>query len=331
MNERPRIFKQDQEALKALINKSNSYTKRQQVQKRILIGSICAVVIIFFGGLYLYQVITTSGSDYTGQQLAADQASRVVREPEIIIQKDLSQQQVLVASQKIAIPKKKEKDTIVAVPVKKIEKRIAPAKKQQITIVRNKKEDPTDQLLQRAYDAFIDGDYVQSKDLYQKVLLQQPKNRDGILGLAAVAIKDQRYEAAKQKYQQLLYMDPKDSIARAGISSLQSRIDPALNESKLKFMLREQPEAAHLYFALGSLYVPQKRWADAQSAFFSAWSAENTNPDYAFNLAVSLDHLNQYKEARKFYQLSLTLSPASGGNFSKSDVMNRIKAIEEQK
>jgi len=126
-------------------------------------------------------------------------------------------------------------------------------------------------------------------------------------------------------------MDPKDSLARAGISSLQSKIDPLLNESKLKFMLREQPEAAHLYFALGSLYVPQKRWADAQSAFFSAWSAENTNPDYAFNLAVSFDHLNQFKEAKKFYQFSLALSPASGGNFSKPDVMKRIKNIEEQK
>ena len=286
------------------------------------------MLFLFIGGLYLYQVITTSGSDFTAQKLAADKSVQVVREPV----KTVNQQQPVIAESQVkAIVERVEKKTVVAAPVRQTAKNIVPAKKQQITIVRSKKENPTDQLLQKAYDAFIDADYAQAKDLYQQVMAQEPKNRDGILGLAAVAIKEQRYESAKQKYQQLLYMDPKDSLARAGISSLQSKIDPALNESKIKFMLREQHEAAHLYFALGSLYVPQKRWADAQAAFFSAWSAENTNPDYAFNLAVSLDHLNQYKEAKKFYQLSLTLSPPSGGNFSKPDVMKRIKNIEEQK
>ncbi|MCW9056978.1 MAG: tetratricopeptide repeat protein, partial [Gammaproteobacteria bacterium] len=322
-----RVFKQDQEALKALINKSNTYAKNQQRQKRVIVGGMSAIAILFFGGFYLYQVITTSDSIYI-EQPGISQTGKIVQPVEKISKKAESQQ--LVENKEIVNIENDKSDELIKQPVRQPVKKIVPAKKQKIIIVRKKTENPTDELLSRAYNAFIDGDYASSKNLYQQVVINEPKNRDGILGLAAIAIKEQRYESASQKYKQLLYMDPKDSVARAGISSLESKIDPALNESKLKFMLREQPEAAHLYFALGSLYVPQKRWADAQSAFFSAWSAENTNPDYAFNLAVSLDNLNKKKEAKKFYQLSLSLSPASGGNFSKADVIARIKNIEDQ-
>lgn len=124
-------------------------------------------------------------------------------------------------------------------------------------------------------------------------------------------------------------MNPKDSIAIAGLSSIQNKINSELSESELKFMLREQPEAAHLYFALGSIYANQKKWADAQASFFSAWSAENTNADYAFNLAVSLDQLGKKVQAKQLYELSLKLNQVKKGNFSKQTVEKRIQTLNE--
>jgi len=93
-------------------------------------------------------------------------------------------------------------------------------------------------------------------------------------------------------------------------------------------MLKQQPDSAHLYFALGSLYTTQNRWPEAQSSYFSAWSAENKNADYAYNLAVSLDHLDKKKQALDFYQLSLKLKQASSGNFSQTDTQDRIHALK---
>jgi uncharacterized protein HemY len=94
-------------------------------------------------------------------------------------------------------------------------------------------------------------------------------------------------------------------------------------------MLKQQPDSPHLYFALGSHYSALSKWPEAQSAFFSAWSADNLNADYAYNLAVSLDHLSKQKQAVDFYQLSLKLQKSSIGNFSSVDVHRRISSLQE--
>ena len=41
---------------------------------------------------------------------------------------------------------------------------------------------------------------------------------------------------------------------------------------------------------LGNLYADQSQWAPAQQAYFQAHHLEPDNPDYAYNLAVGLDH-----------------------------------------
>ena len=185
-----------------------------------------------------------------------------------------------------------------------------------------------------AYSAFQRGQYEQAQILYQQVLAQEPRNRDALLGLAAIALKQQRYEYAKQKYLALLQLNPKDSLAVAGLSSvnqgsLQHSSDTALSESQLKFMLKEQPDAPHLYFALGSLYAGKNQWPQAQSAYFSAWSGDSNNADYAFNLAVSLDHINQPQQALQYYQLCLKLMRNSSASFSAAQVQQRINSLQE--
>lgn len=189
---------------------------------------------------------------------------------------------------------------------------------------RTTRPDPIESLLSRAYEKFQAGDYVGANELYTQVLLREANNRDGLLGAAAVAMKQQRLDYARQKYQQLLVQDPKDSIARAGISTIDMDVR---DESKLKFMLREQPESPHLYFALGALYASQSRWAEAQQAYFSALSGDNTNADYTYNLAVSLDRLGQYKAAGPYYQKALQLAETRRGSFVASDLQARIDQI----
>jgi tetratricopeptide (TPR) repeat protein len=179
-------------------------------------------------------------------------------------------------------------------------------------------------LLGQAYEKFQAADYNGANTLYVQVLQREPQNRDGLLGAAAVAVKQQRFEAARQSYLQLLILDPKDSLARAGLSSVDA---DARDESQLKSMLREQPQAAHLYFALGALYANQNRWAEAQQAYFSAFSGDSSHADYAYNLAVSLDRLGQYKAASGYYQKALQLAETRRGGFVATELQTRIDQI----
>ena len=45
-----------------------------------------------------------------------------------------------------------------------------------------------------------------------------------------------------------------------------------------------------------------QRWPDAQQAYFQAHQLQPDNPDYAFNLAVALEHIGQPKAALDFYR-----------------------------
>ena len=85
--------------------------------------------------------------------------------------------------------------------------------------------------------------------------------------------------------------------------NLHGQNNPGAAESRLKGIVSEQPESAAAQFALGNLYAAQQRWADAQQAYFKAYSADAESPDILYNLAVSLEHMNQAKLAYQYYSL----------------------------
>lgn len=184
-----------------------------------------------------------------------------------------------------------------------------------------------DPQLEQAYGAFQRGDLVQSRDLYQKVLQKEAANRDALLGLAAIDLRTRDFEMAENRYLRLLEADPRDPYALAGMMAIRGQVDPVQSESRIKNLIAVQPEAAHLHFALGNQYASQRRWAEAQAAFFKAYSLDSNNPDFAFNLAVSLDQLHQSKPALTYYQRALTLASAQNASFDKTQVSNRIAEL----
>jgi Tfp pilus assembly protein PilF len=181
--------------------------------------------------------------------------------------------------------------------------------------------------LSSAYQFFIAGDATSARQQYQKVLQQEPNNRDALLGLAAIALNQRQAEQAGAFYGKLLELDPGDPDAIAGLTSLQQG-DPAQSESRLKKALNQHPQAGALLFALGNLYAQQARWSDAQQTYFRAYASAPANGDYAFNLAVSLDKLNQGKLAKEYYQRALATGQSGPVNFSREAVQKRIRELE---
>lgn len=182
--------------------------------------------------------------------------------------------------------------------------------------------------LNQAYQALSSDDLNTADVQYQRVLKDEPNNRDALLGLATISVRRGQTESAVATYLRLLELDPTDTDAIAGLVSLQQG-DLTQVESRLKKALIQFPNASGIHFVLGNVYAQQSRWAEAQQMYFRAFSSSPTNPDYAFNLAVSLDRLNQVKLAREYYQRALALTQTSTGNFSKLDVRKRVQALDE--
>ena len=188
-------------------------------------------------------------------------------------------------------------------------------------------EDITHNLLVEAQHSYYNGQAEDSSTLFHKVLMQDRNNRDALMGLAALSVQKGEHEQASGFYLQMLQDNPSDSIALAGLVGIRAGVDPHKRTSQIKTLLLKEPDAHHLHFALGSLNAVQKNWGKAQQSFFSAYSLDKKNPDYAFNLAVSMDHLGHTSVAKNYYQTALSLLTMRPGNFDESIIQNRLQVF----
>lgn len=186
-----------------------------------------------------------------------------------------------------------------------------------------------DPLVEQGYRAFLRNDLAAARESYQKALTREPNNRDALLGLAAIDVRNGQLESAEFRYRKLLEIDPRDTQAVAGLVALRGRLDPVASESRLKTLIAGQPEAAQLHFSLGNQYAHQSRWNEAQAAFFKAYSIDPENADYAFNLAVSLDQLRQKKPALDYYQRALTLAGKRAATFDPAQARLRVQELSK--
>ena len=199
-----------------------------------------------------------------------------------------------------------------------------------IRIGHSHESDAIDPILLAAWQAYRNGDYDTSLQRYGEVLRKdaqnnQPPNRDALLGMAAIAQRRSQDASAAQYYSQVLALDPRDPDAHAGMSSLLGAT--VGTESRLKLLLAQRPEAAALHFALGNHYAGQSRWGDAQQAYFSACALESDNAQFAFNLAVSLDHLGQGILAAQHYRRAMQLDTASNTGFDRAQTQVRLDEL----
>jgi len=178
------------------------------------------------------------------------------------------------------------------------------------------------------YAAYQAGKLEAARNEYQFALREEPGNRDALLGLAALDMREQRYESADATYRQLLRTDPRDPYAHAGLLALRGQgIDPVTAESRLKNLLTAEPDSAVLNFALGNQYAQQARWPEAQQAYFKAVVAEPENPDYAYNLAVSLEHMRQVAPALDYYRRALALTEGRNASFDRTAAQARVQQL----
>lgn len=183
---------------------------------------------------------------------------------------------------------------------------------------------PVDPALMQAYEALQSGDAARARLLYAEVLRAEPRSIDALLGLGAIAWKEARPDEASRHYQRVLELDPRNSYAQAGLIAIIGGADPQASETRLRQLIARDP-TAFLYFTLGNLYADQGQWSGAQQAYFQAYQLQPDNPDYAFNLAVGLEHLGQDRLALDYYRKALDLSFKKGrANFDQNLAIQRV-------
>lgn len=189
--------------------------------------------------------------------------------------------------------------------------------------------------LENAYAAYQAGDFDVAERLYSEVLVTAPLNRNALLGLASIAANRRDTVAALELYSKLLARNPNDPVAQAGLLDIMPRGSLREQETELKRLRAENPQMAPLAYALGNFMASQQRWSEAQQAYFSALQlAKNdaqggaVNPDYAFNLAVSLEHLGQPRPASNYYQEALALAEDHPAGFDPAVARQRLSSVE---
>jgi len=186
---------------------------------------------------------------------------------------------------------------------------------------------PLAEALQAGYRALQAGRLGDAETAYGRARSLAPDNRDALLGAAAVAQRRGDVGTARRLYAQVLADRPRDPYARAAMAELDGTGNPRRSETELKMLLHDQPDSAPLHFALGNVYAAESDWSGAQEAYFEAVRSDPDNPDYAYNLAVALDHLGQGAPARRYYEQALQLAGKRAGGFPVAAVRRRIEQL----
>lgn len=184
-----------------------------------------------------------------------------------------------------------------------------------------------ERMVREAYELYQAGDLTGARAVYFAVLNESPDNLDALLGIGAIALRQGETGTAVQFHGRVLRLDPANKTALAVLVGLNKSADIGGAESAVNTLIQENPEQPFLYFTLGGIYAAQQRWPEAQQAFFEAHRTDSSNPDYALNLAVSLDRIGQRQAALDYYNTALRLGEQRPAGFDPAAVLARIQSL----
>ncbi|MDR0234101.1 MAG: tetratricopeptide repeat protein, partial [Zoogloeaceae bacterium] len=192
---------------------------------------------------------------------------------------------------------------------------------------------PLEEELRQGASALAKNDLAAAARHFSALAAREPRHPEVLLGLAGLAMRQGNLPEARARYQAALTARPHDARAEAGMVALMAETgegEPEIWESRLRQIIAKQPDSASPYFVLGNLLAGQKRWREAELAYFEASRLEANNPDYRFNLAVSLDALRQKKQAAEHYRAALLAAETLPAAFDPAVAKNRLLLLEAE-
>jgi len=183
--------------------------------------------------------------------------------------------------------------------------------------------------LNEAYDALLGNDLLQAERVYKRVLKQRPKQLDALLGLANIESQRGFSSSARELYEKVLRIDETNSIAQIGLLQTYDQQDAMSRQQVLAELISKYESNPEAHLALAHALAEQSKWKAAQASYFKAFSLSPNNTVYAYNLAVSLDRLEQYPSAVTYYKKTLSLNKLAAKPLSLARVRNRLIELEK--
>lgn len=133
---------------------------------------------------------------------------------------------------------------------------------------------------------------------------------------------------AEDLFKKALELNPTDSYAKSMLLTL-GKASGVQKTSQLKTIMSQDQQPASqavAYGLLGAEHANNQRWNEAQQAYFNALAADPGNPDFAYNLAVSLERIRQPKLAADYYRKAAELAKTRAPGFD-INLVNKRSAV----
>lgn len=188
---------------------------------------------------------------------------------------------------------------------------------------------PRQTSLNTIYGQMARGDWTGAEQALRGILTQHPEHVDAMLALAGL------YRLQSDREQSVLWQNRARTHAPEHPETLASQASDHANglpatqaETHLRTHIAHRPGATPLYFALGNQLAEQGRWHEAHQAYEQALRGDLDNPDYRYNLAVSLDRLHQRHLAGHHYRLAEQYRQSRPAFFSSHALQQRLNELD---
>ena len=181
------------------------------------------------------------------------------------------------------------------------------------------------EILRRARENFIEGDYTRSEELLQQVLLMDSHVPEVFHMLATIFYDRGQFNKAINYFKRALEIDPNYTDASVGLSIIlndlgryeegravfveaQKKLDQEKTKEKTDF-LEERLSAKHV--ELGDLYMNASIFSEALEQYQKALNLTATRPDLRVKIGLCYQKMGDSSRAIKEFKMALSEDPQS--------------------
>jgi tetratricopeptide (TPR) repeat protein len=203
-----------------------------------------------------------------------------------------------------------------------------------ITIIRSTDAQTTRQIAERATLLINARQYPQAAALLEQILTLQPSSMQALILYGSLQLNLGNQSSASEIFSRVISIDPSNVSARVGFLKSIPGYSAEDLISELSRLQQTSPDNHLLAFELGRAFATQSRWTEAARSFSRALelagrSTANNQvlPEYAFNLAVSLDRSGERMLATRYYNEALDRSGSLPTGFDPEVVKQRVNVL----
>ena len=167
-----------------------------------------------------------------------------------------------------------------------------------------------DALILQARQTSWQGNYDEAITIYQRLIDENPKDIEAMLGLAAVLSWQKKYQESSAVYQKVRDLRPDLPDGELGLSRLKAwQGEHAAAEETLKALHSKFPERFDILMLLGQVTAWQKKYQESVDYYKKALAIHPENKEAIKALATTYKWMKNTKEGIKLYEKILEKDP----------------------